>query len=110
MTEAELLKEVMTEALGLGLLVHHCPDTRKCQGQRGLPDLIILGPGGILLAELKDRDGDTSAWQDAWLYKAFEAGVRQALWRPANWESGLIKKRLQELAEPSGGITLPLPA
>lgn len=98
MTEGQLLKTVTIHAANLGLLTHHCGDCRRCQGRRGLPDLLILGRGGVLLAELKGEDGETSADQDLWLSTAHEAKVPYAVWRPGNWQSGLIQARLRDLA------------
>lgn len=98
MTEAELLAEVMAACGRRGLLVHHCPDSRRCTGTPGLPDLVILSMHGILLAELKGQDGDTSADQDLWLCNLHYAGVPYRVWRPADWESGAIIGCLERLA------------
>lgn len=109
MTEGELLHEVMRYAAALGLLIHHCADSRHCHGSRGLPDLIILGPCGLLFAELKGPDGETSADQDSWLYHLHKIdalcglycgkpGPLYATWKPEHWEKGIIQARLSELA------------
>ncbi|HLK00483.1 MAG TPA: VRR-NUC domain-containing protein [Streptosporangiaceae bacterium] len=100
MNEATLRREVMDYALRLGVLVHYCRDSTRCQGHPGLPDLVLLGPGGILLAELKGPDGETSPDQDAWLATAHEAGVPYAVWYPSSWEDGTIEAALRRLAKP----------
>lgn len=97
-SERALLLEVQAECERLGLLHHHCRDSRRCEGFRGLPDLIIAGPGGLAFAELKDEDGETSADQDRWLYALHLAGVPWFVWRPENWDSGVIRARLKTLA------------
>jgi hypothetical protein len=97
-TEAQLLARVTFTLDELDLLWHHCPDSRRCQGRRGLPDLIIAGPRGVLFAELKDNGGETSANQDRWLLTLHGGSVPYAVWRPADWESGLIEAMLRELA------------
>lgn len=112
MTEAELVAEVMAHSGRLGLLVHHCADSRRCRGNSGLPDLIILGPGGILFAEIKGPDGETSADQDQWLYFLHKIYTRSPLhcvnrcgnprlyhvWKPEDWYNGYIQSCLGELA------------
>lgn len=109
MTEAELTAEVEKLCGELGLLFHHCPDGRGCHGQRGFPDLIVVGVGGLALLELKSADGETSADQDRWLYTAYRAGsypgedeygrmIDVRLMRPADLESGAIRRLLELLA------------
>lgn len=98
MTEAELRRLVQQECARLGLLTHYCPDSRRCEGPRGMPDLIIAGRRGILFAELKGPDGDTSADQDAWLYMLHLGGVPYVVRRPEDWDSRTIQARLRELA------------
>src|SRR5215469_3997141 len=97
MTEAELRGLVTRECTRLGLLWHWCRDSRVCEGNRGLPDLVILGRGGILLAELKGPDGETSADQDKWLWHAWAASIPWAIWRPSDWDKGAIQRRLANL-------------
>ena len=55
MTEEEFQKQAEAECDRLGLLWHHCAQPRRCRGPIGFPDLVIAGPGGLLLAELKRR-------------------------------------------------------
>jgi hypothetical protein len=100
--ERELTVKILAYAAPMfpGLLIHHCPDSRRCEGGRGMPDLVILSPKGILLAELKSDDGETSAEQDLWLYTLWLAGLPWAIWRPRDWNAGKIQKRLDELAMP----------
>lgn len=90
MHERTLTRQVMAAAQGLGLLVHHCPDSRRCEGDKGLPDLIIIGSRGVLFAELKGEDGETSAAQDEWLYALHRSGAPYSVWRPEDWWSGRI--------------------
>lgn len=94
MTEAELLDAVTGECDRLGLMWVHNPDSRLVRGTPGLPDLLICSLVGLLLAELKGVDGQTSAEQDLWAWTLRTAGVRYRLWRPANWESGEIRADL----------------
>jgi hypothetical protein len=87
----------MAAAANAGVLVHWCGDNRYCHGRRGLPDLILAGSNGTMFAELKAEDGETSADQDLWLSTLHDSGTPYAVWRPGNWESGLIRARLRDL-------------
>ena len=105
MTEAELVAKVLFECGRHELLVHHCRDSRRCEGTPGVPDLIIASSNGVLFAELKGPAGETSADQDLWLWvlheiirKHIHGPLGYAVWRPKDWDSGLIQYRLQTLA------------
>lgn len=105
MTEPELREETIKLCDQLRLLWHYCPSSRFCQGPKGFPDLFIAGPRGLMVPELKSADGDTTPQQDLWLwtlnqafkipYTAFSAPVL----RPADWESGRIRRGLAALCE-----------
>lgn len=109
MTEAELQAEVTALCDHLGLNWHHCPFARRCDGTPGFPDLVIAGPLGVIFRELKSQDGQTSAGQDLWgwmLSGRHQQSVQgsgacavslYAIWRPADWRSGLIRSQLEAL-------------
>jgi hypothetical protein len=96
-TEAEFTRDVCGLADSLGLLWHHCPDSRRCKGNRGFPDLVVAGPGGLLLAELKMPGGETSAEQDLWGWTIYQAFSTIRLWTPAGLENGVIERELRML-------------
>jgi hypothetical protein len=101
MTEPELVTEVTALCVRLRLMWHHCRDSRSCQGPRGLPDLIIAGPRGLIFAEIKSEDGETSPAQDLWIWTLDRIGsldMTPAVWRPADLSSGEIKLKLQSIA------------
>ncbi len=99
MTEGELLELVQGECDRLGLLWHHCPDSRRCDGPRGFPDLLIAGPRGLVLIELKTHHGETSGEQDLWAWTLAHGGRdHYRLWRPADLEAGTVRAILERLA------------
>jgi len=53
---------------------------------RGFPDLIIMGKGRVVFAELKSERGKTTADQDEWLTFLDAEGLESHLWRPSNWD------------------------
>ena len=97
MTEAEFAGEVEARIRAAGLLYHWCRDSRRCAGQRGFPDLIIAGSRGLLAAELKLADGETTAGQDLWGWTIRESGHAWVLWQPADLGNGRIDSALMLL-------------
>lgn len=105
-THGQLQRDVEDLCDQLGLLWHHDVDARLSRGTKGFPDLVIAGPRGLVMAELKSEDEDTTAEQDAWgwtLTRAWHAmgGQSPALygwvvWRPADWKS--IRSALEAIA------------
>lgn len=54
----------------------------------GVPDLMLLKPGRIIFAELKNEKGDPTAAQSEWLAElATVPGVETFLWRPQDWDA-----------------------
>ena len=100
MIEAELQREVQAAADLRGLLWHHCPHAELCKGKRGFPDLIIAGPRGLLVAELKSATGETTVEQDAWGWTIVKPAVppRYRLWNPRHWEEAVIHRELDSIA------------
>ena len=97
MTEAEFTARVLLRARAVGVLAHHCPRSERCQGNRGFPDLVLLGEHGLALAENKSDDGDTTAEQDLWLWTATRAGIAAPVLRPAQLDDGTIETILQTI-------------
>jgi hypothetical protein len=84
-----------------GLLWHHCPDSRGCEGAPGMPDLIIVGPGGVSWREAKPPGDHPRGGQVAWKYGLIVAGQDWAVWRPADVSSGLVRRQADALSRPS---------
>lgn len=101
MTEPELRREVMILAKIMGLLVHYCGNSRSCiESDAGLPDLIIAGSKGLIIAELKSATGMTTAAQDNWLWhlKQPQSPVLSVyVWRPEHLEDGQIAIALEAI-------------
>lgn len=98
MRESELLSLVTDRADELGLLWHHCRDSRHCDGTRGFPDLLLAGPGGVLLAELKSDTGSSGPGQPRWRWSLAAVGVPAVTWWPRDWRSGAVSAALEVLA------------
>ncbi len=104
-TEAELTDAVLELARELGLLVHHCKDSRTCIGHKGFADVVLAGPKGVIFRELKSEYGETSAYQDRWGHRLCQSrieGIAIALWdiwRPQDLESGRVRRELALIGE-----------
>ena len=95
MPEADLLEAVFEQACSLGLLAYHTHDSRR--SLPGFPDLVIVGPGGVLWRELKDQTRDLTREQRRWRTALQATGQDWALWRPLDLLSGQIHTELSAL-------------
>lgn len=109
MTE-DALREAITEyAERLGYRVAHIPDRLytvavkqrrfdALPGAKGFPDLVIVGYGRVIFAELKTERGRLDPEQIAWANQILDAGppVYWCRWRPSDWSNGLVEGFLEE--------------
>jgi hypothetical protein len=102
MTETELKRLVAELCSELGLHHHVRPSYRSAPSLRdnlsvpGFPYSVIVGTA-ILFRELKNRDDWPDRAQRAWGSRITRAGGDWAIWRPADWHSGLIRRQLTEI-------------
>ena len=84
-SERDLQAQVVELARLLGWLVFHPYDARRSQA--GFPDLTLVRPPRVVLAELKSARGRLRADQRRW-GEALGAcpGIAYELWRPADWD------------------------
>jgi hypothetical protein len=93
MSEAALLREVQALGRRRNWLVYHGASINR--GTGGYPDLTMVHPTGkLLMVELKSESGVVSNAQHAWLNALAAAGVRVAVWTPADLASGTIERAL----------------
>ncbi len=100
MTERELLDAVRDACRWSALLCYHTFDSRR--SERGFPDLVVVGPHGVIFRELKADRGRLTPEQVRWLDMLTEAGADADVWRPDLWPDRV----LTELAG-IGGRCLP---
>lgn len=86
MDEREMLDFVEAEARVRGILVHHCRKGYFCEGDNGLPDLILVGSHKIGFWELKNSDyAKLSRSQKKWDWKLRACGYWVRLITPAEF-------------------------
>lgn len=76
---------------------------QRGQGNTGFPDLMFVGPGGLMFRELKTVDGaarGTRPAQTKWKYRLRAARQDWAVWTPADLASGRIDGELAALGVP----------
>ncbi len=88
MTERELLDAVREACRWSALLVYHTHDSRR--SEPGFPDLVVVGPHGVIFRELKAFSGRLTADQRRWLDRLTEAGADADVWRPDAWPTRVL--------------------
>jgi hypothetical protein len=91
MSEAALQSAVLELAAWYGIACYHTHDSRR--SQPGYPDLTIAG-SRVIWRELKSGRGRLSPAQVEWGERLQLAGCDWAVWRPADWHSGLVRAEL----------------
>lgn len=94
-TEADLQGAITDLCTWLGIKWYHVTDSRK--DPSGWPDLVLSGRHGTIFRELKSATGRMRPEQKAWLFRLDESGQDAAVWRPADWRSGRIRRELEAI-------------
>lgn len=111
MTEKQLQDAVIKAAQLLGWRVAHFRPALTQTGRWvtavqgdgvGFPDLVLVRPPRLMFVELKSHRGQVSDEQQAWLSDLTKVANMEEpgeidvyVWRPADWESGVIERRLR---------------
>lgn len=88
MTERQFLDAVRDACRWARLLCYHTHDSRR--SEPGFPDLVVVGPSGLLFRELKSERGRLTADQRQWLERLTEAGADASVWRPSAWPDQVL--------------------
>lgn len=109
MSEDDLKRTVIDMCRALGLLVAHFRPAQIRPGVwvtpveadgKGFPDLVAVGPGGVLFAELKAAGKYPEPEQRRWINALSNAGADIRIWQPKHLHSGGIENALKQLAKP----------
>lgn len=103
--EIPFMNKLVGFAEKLGLLVFHVVNSKE--SHKGFPDLIIVGWGGIVFAELKTDAGTLEPDQEVWQFALNRIAtlsfglIQVVVWRPSDFGlDGPICKTLERLARP----------
>jgi hypothetical protein len=109
--EDNLFDQVVDVARFKNVLVAHFRPARTKDGGwrtpvaadgKGWPDLVLVGPGGILYRELKSSTGALMPNQRVWRDSLVAAGANWAVWRPRDMTSGLVISEITVISKPRG--------
>lgn len=110
MSEKELQKSVISLAQQMGWKTAHFGNTVKIVKRKdgyktipdknatGFPDLIMVRKDRMMAVELKGKSGQLTEEQLEWLQALQNVGegtIEVHIWRPNDWDSGLITRRLR---------------
>lgn len=95
MRERDFQRRITDLCNWLNLRWYHPNDSRR--DKPGFPDLVIVGPAGLLFAEVKTDTGVVRDEQTAWLFGLQLAGAEAHVWRPRDWPE--VESRLRALAQ-----------
>jgi hypothetical protein len=85
-SEKDFQETVRTLARLRGWKGYHTHDSRRSEA--GFPDLCLVKPPRIILAELKSENGRLSKAQGDWLELLGRCpGVESYVWRPRDWRA-----------------------
>jgi hypothetical protein len=94
MREKELQEAIVGCAGYLNWSVYHTYDSRR--SAPGFPDLVLIRPPRMIVAELKTEKGRLSDWQRIWLDMFERVPVVEVyVWRPVDWHAGTIDEVLR---------------
>ena len=105
------MRKIFRQCDLFGLLAFHCRDSRRSPG-KGFPDLVITGPKGTLIRELKDQNGSLDPNQRRWATWMIAGSENWDLWKPSHLANGIIVSQLAVIAghaAPGPGVFLNLP-
>lgn len=95
MTGGELQTAVIDLARTLGWKVAHFRPAQTSKGWRtpvaadgkGWPDLVLVGPGGVMFREIKGQKEPLTPEQQQWQIDLAVARADVGVWRPSDWPS-----------------------
>lgn len=74
MTHDEVVHEIQARARRRGVLSHYCHNSIRCEGDRGLPDVLLVGHYGVAFVEVKTPGDQLKPAQTTWKHALKAAG------------------------------------
>jgi len=97
-THDEVVAEIQRRARELGILTHYCHQAKHCTADRGMPDLVLVGPHRAAFVEVKTEWAQMKPEQTTWMHALTAAGQLHYLVRPADLDGGRVDGILESLA------------
>lgn len=80
------------------MLTHYCPDSRRCDGDRGMPDLLLVGMFGAAFVEVKTPNDRLKPEQTTWKHALRAAGQEYHVVRGDMLLNGIVDGMIDGLA------------
>ena len=98
MLHDDVVREIQERAAKLGVLSHYCGKALHCKGDRGVPDLLLVGPHKAAFIEVKTQYANLAPDQTTWMHALIGAGQLHYVMREADLENGRLASVLETLA------------
>jgi len=100
-THDQVVAEIQARAQAVSVLSHYCGRSERCAGDRGMPDLFLVGLQGSAWLEIKTpATPRLSPDQVQWAYQLRAAGQAHYIVQDAALENGQVDMILALLAGP----------
>jgi hypothetical protein len=97
-THDEIVAEIQARARKRGILTHYCGPGLRCQGDRGVPDLVAVGMFGAAFIEVKTDRDRLKPDQVTWMHALKAAGQNHYVVRQGQLRDGGLDEILDCLA------------
>lgn len=104
MTHDVVVSEIIARAAGRGVLSHYCGRAQLCQGDRGMPDLLLVGAYHHAFVEVKIGRDQLEPEQTAWRHQLQAAGVIFYVVAGDSLTNGVVDRILDFLATGKHGM------
>jgi len=98
MTHDEIVGEIQRRAKLRGIRTHYCGSSIRCTGDKGKPDLFIVGPFGSAWLEVKTAGDDLRPDQTTWRHMLIAAGQVHYVIGEAQLNDGAVDALLRFVA------------
>lgn len=99
MTHDEVVGEIQRRASARGILSHYCGRAVACRGDRGQPDLVLVGAQHTGFVEVKMPSDTRDPGQTTWYHKLRGTGALVEQMGPRDLDSGVVDLFLTFLNE-----------
>lgn len=97
-THDVVVHEIMARARQFNILAHYCGRSQSCQGDKGMPDLLLVGFYHAAFVEVKMPHDQLEPEQTSWRHQLQAAGMLHYVVGPGALINGQVDRLLTFLA------------
>jgi hypothetical protein len=90
MLHDDIVAEIQARAKRRGILSHYCGHAIHCKGDRGAPDLLLVGHFGAAWVEVKTGSATLDPGQTTWKHALRAAGQEHHVIREPDLHNGQV--------------------